>query len=231
MVAHRKRQTYDKLLHSPATGPSLAGSTGPFSKPCAGFEIPSSSQSTILANCTEYTLCIWLGPYLAWTLAGDSRLPVSSCPNHLELVNGFEGFTGIVNWSLAFDLQKPGDDVCRIRFNEAWVPGKDCVSGENVYVFFEILLTRPSSPPPAAGDSTMARPDSVRRISSNLMGLMSPSDIVGPSPVTSNGTETTEIEDDASDEIEQGHHGDLIHSSEVCLASRQESGCCQLLTW
>jgi hypothetical protein len=32
--------------------------------------------------------------------------------------------------------------------------------------------------------------------------MMSPSDIVGPSPVTSNGTETTEIEDDASDEID-----------------------------
>lgn len=44
---------------------------------------------------------------------------------------------------------------------------------------------------------------------------MSPSDIVGPSPVTSNGTETTEIEDDASDEIEQGHVGDLFRPSEV----------------
>jgi hypothetical protein len=30
---------------------------------------------------------------------------------------------------------------------------------------------------------------------------MSPTDLVGPSPVTSNGTETTEIEDDASDEV------------------------------
>ena len=30
---------------------------------------------------------------------------------------------------------------------------------------------------------------------------MSPSDIVGPSPVTSNGTETTEIEDDATEEV------------------------------
>ncbi|KAG5975518.1 hypothetical protein E4U58_000715 [Claviceps cyperi] len=74
-----------------------------------------------------------------------------------------------------------------------------------------------SPPPPAARHSTMARPGSVRRISSNLMGLMSPSDIVGPSPVTSNGTETTEIEDDASDEIEQGHHGDLIRSSELLM--------------
>lgn len=32
---------------------------------------------------------------------------------------------------------------------------------------------------------------------------MSPSDIVGPSPVTSNGTETTEIEDDVSEDIER----------------------------
>ena len=30
---------------------------------------------------------------------------------------------------------------------------------------------------------------------------MSPSDIVGPSPVTSNGTETTEIEDEVSDDV------------------------------
>jgi hypothetical protein len=32
--------------------------------------------------------------------------------------------------------------------------------------------------------------------------MMSPSDMVGPSPVTSNGTETTEIEDDALEEAE-----------------------------
>ncbi|KAG7138406.1 hypothetical protein HYQ45_018858 [Verticillium longisporum] len=32
------------------------------------------------------------------------------------------------------------------------------------------------------------------------MNLMSPSDIVGPSPVTSNGTETTEIEDEEAEE-------------------------------
>lgn len=33
--------------------------------------------------------------------------------------------------------------------------------------------------------------------------MMSPSDMVGPSPVTSNGTETTEIEDEAADEVEE----------------------------
>lgn len=40
-------------------------------------------------------------------------------------------------------------------------------------------------------------------MSSQSMHIMSPSDIVGPSPVTSNGTETTEIEDDASEDIQQ----------------------------
>lgn len=48
------------------------------------------------------------------------------------------------------------------------------------------------------------------------MNVMSPSDIVGPSPVTSNGTETTEIEDDASDEIEENHSRDVFRPSEVC---------------
>lgn len=33
------------------------------------------------------------------------------------------------------------------------------------------------------------------------MNLMSPSDIVGPSPVTSTGTATTEIEDEEADEV------------------------------
>lgn len=35
------------------------------------------------------------------------------------------------------------------------------------------------------------------------LNLVSPSDLVGPSPVTSNGTETTEIEDEESDEVHQ----------------------------
>lgn len=33
--------------------------------------------------------------------------------------------------------------------------------------------------------------------------MASPSDMVGPSPVTSNGTETTEIEDEISEEAEE----------------------------
>lgn len=40
-------------------------------------------------------------------------------------------------------------------------------------------------------------------LSPNGLQLISPSDLVGPSPVTSNGTETTEIEDEASDDIGQ----------------------------
>ncbi|RDA83250.1 hypothetical protein CP532_4507, partial [Ophiocordyceps camponoti-leonardi (nom. inval.)] len=41
------------------------------------------------------------------------------------------------------------------------------------------------------------------------MSLLSPSDIVGPSPVTSNGTETTEIEDDVAEDIQQTHMADI----------------------
>lgn len=48
--------------------------------------------------------------------------------------------------------------------------------------------------------------------------IMSPSDIVGPSPVTSNGTEITEIEDEATEEVERDHRADgdeLRRRSEV----------------
>ncbi|EFY87760.1 hypothetical protein MAC_06246 [Metarhizium acridum CQMa 102] len=87
-----------------------------------------------------------------------------------------------------------------------------------------------SSPPPVT-DSTMLRPNSVNRVSSNSMNVLSPSDIVGPSPVTSNGTETTEIEDDALEEVEQTHYGDMSQSSQLLMLStnlpeslRQASG-------
>ncbi|ENH61349.1 hypothetical protein FOC1_g10016163 [Fusarium oxysporum f. sp. cubense race 1] len=62
---------------------------------------------------------------------------------------------------------------------------------------------RPFSSPPPATDSSSLRPNSVNRMSSSSYNVMSPSDIVGPSPVTSNGTETTEIEDDVSEDIEK----------------------------
>lgn len=54
------------------------------------------------------------------------------------------------------------------------------------------------------------------------MNLLSPSDIVGPSPVTSNGTETTEIEDDASEEVHRAHmaDGSASRNSEVSPAHR-----------
>ncbi|KAH0597853.1 hypothetical protein MHUMG1_04225 [Metarhizium humberi] len=87
-----------------------------------------------------------------------------------------------------------------------------------------------SSPPPVT-DSAMLRPNSVNRVSSNSMNILSPSDIVGPSPVTSNGTETTEIEDDALEDVERTHYGDMSQSSELLMLStnlpenfRQASG-------
>ncbi|KAK2592372.1 hypothetical protein QQS21_009923 [Conoideocrella luteorostrata] len=73
-----------------------------------------------------------------------------------------------------------------------------------------------SSPPPAT-DSATLKPNSFNRISSNSTSILSPTDIVGPSPVTSNGTETTEIEDDASEEIEQGHSGDASSRLELLM--------------
>ena len=52
-------------------------------------------------------------------------------------------------------------------------------------------------------DQNSLRPNSFVRPAS--IHLMSPSsDIVGPSPVTSNGTEATEIEDDIADEHVMG---------------------------
>ncbi|PNY24626.1 Uncharacterized protein TCAP_05423 [Tolypocladium capitatum] len=75
------------------------------------------------------------------------------------------------------------------------------------------------SPQPPATDSASLRPDSVNRVSSNSMHVLSPSDIVGPSPVTSNGTETTEIEDDPSEEVYQAHTVDVdaAHRSELLM--------------
>jgi len=47
------------------------------------------------------------------------------------------------------------------------------------------------------------RPNSMEGSTSNGVQLMSPvpSDMVGPSPVTSNGTNTTDIEDEVADEL------------------------------
>ncbi|KAL7939587.1 hypothetical protein V8C35DRAFT_287071 [Trichoderma chlorosporum] len=76
-----------------------------------------------------------------------------------------------------------------------------------------------SSPPPST-DSSSLRPDSFHhRFSSHSMNLLSPSDIVGPSPVTSNGTETTEIEDDVADDLELDHvaGGPPLHHSDMLM--------------
>jgi hypothetical protein len=60
-------------------------------------------------------------------------------------------------------------------------------------------MLRSSHPP----ESSALRPSSAAAARSSpapYHQLMSPSDIVGPSPVTSVGTEATEIEDEMSDE-------------------------------
>ena len=58
------------------------------------------------------------------------------------------------------------------------------------------------SPSRSSGDSSL-HPNSVeRRSSPAISSAFSPSDMVGPSPVTSNGTDTTEIEDEDNGEGE-----------------------------
>lgn len=59
-------------------------------------------------------------------------------------------------------------------------------------------------------DSSL-RPNSIDRglspsnqANNSMFSPITPSDMVGPSPVTSNGTETTEIEDEVSDNIQEG---------------------------
>ncbi|KUJ24194.1 uncharacterized protein LY89DRAFT_14036 [Mollisia scopiformis] len=67
---------------------------------------------------------------------------------------------------------------------------------------FQTMSARNSS------DSSRLRPNSIEDggLSPNSLQMTSPSDMVGPSPVTSNGTETTEIEDEAADEVEEEHN-------------------------
>jgi hypothetical protein len=56
--------------------------------------------------------------------------------------------------------------------------------------------------------------------------MASPSDMVGPSPVTSNGTETTEIEDEAAEDVGEGvttppnMPGSSDSQSTVCRTTR-----------
>ncbi|KAM3442312.1 hypothetical protein NHJ13734_002420 [Beauveria thailandica] len=79
------------------------------------------------------------------------------------------------------------------------------------------LIFRPRSSPPSATGSGSLRPSSANRISSNPnpSQLLSPSDLVGPSPVTSNGTETTEIEDDVADDLLSPQDGDPTQNTEL----------------
>lgn len=58
--------------------------------------------------------------------------------------------------------------------------------------------------PRSSTDSSNLRPKSFENGLSPGPQLSSPSDMVGPSPVTSNGTETTDIEDDVAEEVEKG---------------------------
>jgi len=50
-------------------------------------------------------------------------------------------------------------------------------------------------------ESSHLRPNSIDD-NTNGLQMTSPSDMVGPSPVTSNGTETTEIEDEVADDVQ-----------------------------
>ena len=57
----------------------------------------------------------------------------------------------------------------------------------------------------SSSESSNLRPTSIDDggLSPNGAQLTSPSDMVGPSPVTSNGTETTEIEDEIAEDIQE----------------------------
>ena len=66
----------------------------------------------------------------------------------------------------------------------------------------------------SSGDMNGLRPHSNDYgLSPNSAQMASPSDMVGPSPVTSNGTETTEIEDEAAEEAEEEYSASSLESS------------------
>ncbi|KAG5927920.1 hypothetical protein E4U42_001562 [Claviceps africana] len=179
----------------------LAAWIGPSGNPCAELD---KSTIKLLGLHHFSTYCIpdrrrtWLTPYSAGTAAGDlivARDFMSKPP----LSYGMGGFVRSSTDNLHFLFGKQGDMSASPEPKRLRSP-------------FRVV----SSPPPAT-DSAMLRSQSVHRVASLPMNIMSPSDIVGPSPVTSNGTETTEIEDDASDEIAQGHCRDVYLPSEQLL--------------
>lgn len=56
----------------------------------------------------------------------------------------------------------------------------------------------------SAQEPSLLRPKSRDGHSTNgLHMIISPNDMVGPSPVTSNGTESTEIEDEIADDVQE----------------------------
>lgn len=76
------------------------------------------------------------------------------------------------------------------------------------------MLASRSSPNPA--DSQTLRPMSyVRPHSAHL--LSPSSDIVGPSPVTSNGTETTEIDDEEQETVALPPAMEVVSPPQVCI--------------
>lgn len=85
-----------------------------------------------------------------------------------------------------------------------------------------------SSPNPT--DSQTLRPMSyVRPHSAHL--LSPSSDIVGPSPVTSNGTETTEIDDEEQETVASPPAMEVASPPQVCVArslhrERETNWCC-----
>lgn len=62
------------------------------------------------------------------------------------------------------------------------------------------MLTAPYRSARNSTDAASLHPNSVGASRFSSIDAPSPSDMVGPSPVTSNGTETTDIEDDAVEE-------------------------------
>jgi hypothetical protein len=61
-------------------------------------------------------------------------------------------------------------------------------------------------------------------LSPSSANMASPSDMVGPSPVTSNGTETTEIEDEVAEEAEEEEYS--ASSLESSPEIQQAAVCC-----
>lgn len=78
-----------------------------------------------------------------------------------------------------------------------------------------------------SSESSHLRPSSIDDGGLSPNTMTSPSDMVGPSPVTSNGTETTEIEDEAADEVEEERNSpprvaeSVDSQATVCATSKQ----------